>query len=76
MSGNQTFEMVVLSLGEVRVDYRNIFIHFRFRNHFIASLHISASHVTSGAELRARFSRASMMALILLMVEDEGEFAA
>lgn len=41
-----------------------------------ASLHIRASHVTSGAELRARFSRASMMAVILLIVELGSEWAA
>ena len=41
-----------------------------------ASRHISASQVTSGAALCERLVRASMMALILLMVECEGELAA
>jgi hypothetical protein len=46
------------------------------RGYLRANWHISASQVTSGAEFRARFSRASMMALILLMVECEGELVA
>lgn len=45
-------------------------------NYFLARRHISASQVTSGAALRAKFSRASMMALILLIVECDGELAA
>ncbi len=46
------------------------------RGYLRANWHINASHVTRGAELRARFSRACMMALSLLMAECEGEFAA
>ena len=46
------------------------------RGYLRANWHISASNVTSGAELRARFSRASIIALILLIVECGGEIAA
>ena len=46
------------------------------RGYLRANWHINASQVTSGAALCARFSRASMMALILLMVECDGELAA
>ena len=42
----------------------------------LASRHISASQVTRGAALRARLVRASMIALILLIVECAGCFAA
>ena len=41
----------------------------------LASRHISASQVTRGAALRAKFVRASMIALILLIVECAGCFA-
>ena len=49
---------------------------FQCAPYFLASEHISASQVTSGAALRAKFSRAVMMAFILFMVECEGELAA
>ena len=62
----------------------DIFLNF-LRDHYglerLAKLHLdrrhmSASQVTSGAELCARFSRDSMMALILLTEECNGELAA
>ena len=46
------------------------------RSYLRANWHMSASQVTNGAALRAKLSRAVMMAFILLMVECDCELAA
>ena len=53
-----------------------IFVHGKCLSYYLANWHISDSLVTRGAEFRARFCLASMMALILLTVKFDRELAA